>query len=56
VQSKVEEKQRNHIRSASGRVTGECWGPVVDPYLWKEVKNKEEKVKSELRGRHSDCH
>jgi hypothetical protein len=26
------------------------------PWLWKEVKNKEEKVKSKLRGRHSDCH
>jgi hypothetical protein len=28
----------------------------VGPWLWKKVKNKEEKVKSELRGRHSDCH
>jgi hypothetical protein len=28
----------------------------VGPWLWKEAKNKEEKVKSELRGRHSDCH
>jgi hypothetical protein len=28
----------------------------VGPGLWKEVKNEEEKGKSELRGRHSDCH
>jgi hypothetical protein len=28
----------------------------VDPWLWKEVKNEEEKVKSELCGRHSGCH
>jgi hypothetical protein len=28
----------------------------VGPWLWKEAKNKEEKVKSELRGRQSDCH
>jgi hypothetical protein len=28
----------------------------VGPWLWKEAKNEEEKVKSELRGRHSDCH
>jgi hypothetical protein len=29
---------------------------VVGPWLWKEVKNEEEKVKSDLCGRHSDCH
>jgi hypothetical protein len=28
----------------------------VVPWLWKEVKNEEEKVKSKLRERHSDCH
>jgi hypothetical protein len=31
-------------------------GIAVGPWLWKEAKNEEEKVKSELRGRHSDCH
>jgi hypothetical protein len=34
---------------------GECWGPI-GPWLLKEVKNKEEKVKIELRGRHNNCH
>jgi hypothetical protein len=29
---------------------------AVGPWLWKEVKNEEEKVKFELRGRHGDCH
>ena len=29
---------------------------IVGPWLWKEARNKEEKVKSELRRRHSDCH
>jgi hypothetical protein len=28
----------------------------VGPWLWKEANNEEEKVKNELRGRHSDCH
>jgi hypothetical protein len=28
----------------------------IGPWLWKEAKNEEEKIKSELRGRHSDCH
>jgi hypothetical protein len=28
----------------------------IGPWLWKEENNKEEKVKSELHGRHSDCH
>jgi hypothetical protein len=28
----------------------------VGLWLWKDVKNKEEKVKSELRRRHSDYH
>jgi hypothetical protein len=54
-QSKVEVKQEDQISSASGQVTGECWGPVGHG-LWKEAKNKEEKVKSELCGRHSGCH
>jgi hypothetical protein len=29
---------------------------IVGPWLWKEVKNKEGKVKSELRGRHNNCY
>jgi hypothetical protein len=29
---------------------------TVGPWLWKEEKIKEEKVKLELRGKHSDCH
>jgi hypothetical protein len=29
---------------------------TVGPWLWKEAKNKEEKGKSKLCGRHSDCH
>jgi hypothetical protein len=29
---------------------------IVGPWLWKEAKNEEEKVKSEIRGRHNDCH
>jgi hypothetical protein len=38
------------------------WHIVVAPLvvvglgLWKEAKNEEEEGKSELRGRHSDCH
>jgi hypothetical protein len=28
----------------------------VGSWLWKEAKNKEEKVKRELHGRHSECH
>jgi hypothetical protein len=30
--------------------------PIVGPWLWKEAKNKEEKGKSELRGRHNNYH
>jgi hypothetical protein len=29
---------------------------IVGPWVWKQVKIEEEKVKRELRGRHSDCH
>jgi hypothetical protein len=29
---------------------------VVGPWLWKEVKIKEEKVECALRGRHSNCY
>jgi hypothetical protein len=29
---------------------------IVGPWFWKEAKNKEEKVKSELRGRHGNCY
>jgi hypothetical protein len=29
---------------------------IVGPWLWKEAKKKEEKVKNELRERHSNCH
>jgi hypothetical protein len=29
---------------------------IVIPWLWKEAKKKEEKVKRELCGRHIDCH
>jgi hypothetical protein len=29
---------------------------MFGPWLWKEAKIKEEKVKCELRGRHSDCY
>jgi hypothetical protein len=54
-QSKFEEKQEDQISSSSGQFTGECWGPI-GLGLWKEVKNEEEKGKSKLHGRHSDCH
>jgi len=37
-----------------GGLENECM--IVGPWLWKEVENKEEKVKSELRGRHGNCH
>ena len=29
---------------------------VFGPWLWKEAKNKEGKVKRELCGRHCNCH
>jgi hypothetical protein len=32
------------------------WMMCFGPWLWKEANNEEEKVKNELRGRHSDCH
>jgi hypothetical protein len=38
-----------------GMSHGEFWGHV-GPWLWKEVKIKEEKAKLELCGRHSDCY
>jgi hypothetical protein len=41
-QSEDEEKQKVQTSSASGRVTGECWGPV-GPWLWKKEKIKEER-------------
>jgi hypothetical protein len=34
---------------------GECWG-LVGPWLWKEAKYKEEKVKSDLCGGYSNCY
>jgi hypothetical protein len=39
-------------------LTGQAyeWYTSVGPWLWKEAENEEEKVKSELCGRHSDCH
>jgi hypothetical protein len=43
--AQVEEKHRNHIRSASGQVTCEFWGPV-GPWLWKEVKVQGRKGKT----------
>jgi hypothetical protein len=56
VQSEVEVKQKVQIYSASGRVTGECWGPV-GPWVWIKKESEEkgrEKMKCELRGRHID--
>jgi hypothetical protein len=41
-QSAVEVIQKVQSCSDSGRVTGECWGPV-GPWLWKKVKIKEER-------------
>jgi hypothetical protein len=54
-QSKGKVTQMNHTRSASGQVKSECWGPV-GPWLWKEAKYKEEKLKSDLCGGHSNCY
>jgi hypothetical protein len=53
---KIKEERRS-TNYAEGTLTeeGSKW-VNVGPWLWKEAKKKEEKVKSELRRRHSDYH